>query len=97
MRRPARYANISTATTTVLKGATATDPKGGRLYAIVVNNPGATATITVYENNAASGSVIATIGGLTGPVTLTYDILLNAGLTIVTAGGTPPNITVCFE
>lgn len=83
--------HISTAGTfTIQSGANAT------LHSIVVNNPGATATVNVYDNTTASGTKIAVLGGM-APGTLFYDIPLTTGLTVVTAGGTPPDITVITQ
>ena len=49
------YRNITADATTVLK----TGP--GYLHTVCVNTPAATATITVYDNTAASGTKISTI------------------------------------
>jgi hypothetical protein len=85
-----RYAQISSATTTILKyGA-------GMLHNIVVNNPTNNA-ITVYDNTSAAGSVIAIInpGASATPFALDYHVPFGTGLTIVTAG--TPNITCVYE
>lgn len=85
-----RYNHITTATTTILKyGA-------GMLHNIVLNNPTNNA-ITVYDNSAASGTVIAIInpGASATPFALDYHVPFGTGLTIVTAG--TPDLTVIFE
>jgi len=85
-----RYVHISTATTTILKyGA-------GTLHKIVVNNPTNNA-ITVYDNTAGSGAIIAIInpGASAVPVVLSYDCDFSTGLCIVTAG--TPDLTVSYE
>lgn len=76
--------HISTATTTVVKSGS------GTLERIVVNKHVATGVITVYDNTAASGTVLAII--TTGaavltdpPITGIYGIPFSTGLTIVTS------------
>ena len=81
---------ISTATTTVLKYGP------GSLHRLVVNNPTNNA-ITIYDNTAASGTVLAIIDPDTGatPFALQYECPFQNGLTIVTAG--TPDVTVIFD
>jgi hypothetical protein len=81
------YFHISTNTTTVCKSTS------GYLKSITINNPGASETVTVYDNSAASGSIIAVIVP-TVTCTLWFEDNLLTGLTIVTAGTTPCDITV---
>jgi hypothetical protein len=85
------YTHVSTATTTTVKSG------AGFLHALTINTYVASATITIYDNTAASGTKIATItlpSTITGdaPITLTYDLVFSTGLTIVTSGAT--DITV---
>jgi hypothetical protein len=51
---PNSYRNLTTATTTVVKNAT------GRLYGVAVNTLVSGATLTLYDNTAGSGTIIAT-------------------------------------
>lgn len=81
-------AHISTSTTTTVKATS------GLLDSIVVNNPGTAATVTVYDNTAASGTVLAVLGGLAGASTLSYKLPFSTGLTIVTTGA--PDLTVLY-
>jgi hypothetical protein len=81
------YLNITTATTTTVKSG------AGTLHVIAINTPVASATITVYDNTAGSGTKIGTIslGGTLAndvydPVLL--DVSFGTGLTIVTSGAT---------
>lgn len=67
----------------------------GTLAGIVVNTAGATDTITVYDNTAASGTVIAVLSEAVG--TYTYGLSFNTGLTLVVAGTTAPDITVIWK
>jgi len=85
-----RYAHISTATTSILKYGP------GMIHQIIVNNPTNNA-ITVYDNTAASGAVIAIIDPDSGatPFVLDYHVGFQNGLTIVTAG--TPDMTVVYE
>jgi hypothetical protein len=88
------YQNIATTTTTVVKAAR------GRLQRIVVNKAAANAVITVYDNTAGSGSVIATItypaALLSSQDTLEYDVELQTGLTVVTATAAV-DLTVVYD
>jgi hypothetical protein len=51
--------------------------------------------VTVYDNTAASGTVIATITAGNAPTTLTFNVPFNIGLTVVTGIGA--NATVIYE
>ena len=85
------FANIATSTTTTLKTG------AGVLHTITVWNGGATApSITVYNNTAGSGAIIGTF---TPPAigTFTLNVAFTIGLTIVTAGTTPVNVTVSYR
>lgn len=88
------FVNITTATTTVVKSGP------GFLHMLVINTPVASATITIYDNTAASGTKIATItipSTVTGeaPSSIEYDVAFSTGLTIVTSGAT--DITVAYR
>lgn len=79
------YKNITSATTATVKSGP------GILRALVVNTPAASATITVYDNTAGSGTKIATITLpatllAQGPISAVYDVAFTVGLTIVTTG-----------
>lgn len=85
-----KYTHLSGAgTTTILSGigasqATATNPANtGILGFISVNTAGT--TVTVYDNTAGSGTVIAVIGAVTG-IFLNVPLQLTVGLTVVIAG-----------
>ena len=86
------FSHISTnATTTAKSGA-------GTLHTITINTPGATDTLTVYDNTAGSGTVIAVINDAsTNATTLTYDLAFTTGLTIVSAGTTAPDVSVSYK
>lgn len=88
------YNNITTTTTTVCKSG------AGTLHAIIVNKATASAVITLFDNNAASGT---TIGTITLPATLldnhfdlVYDVSFSTGLTVLT-GTAACDITVAFR
>lgn len=87
------FLNITAAapTTTVVKTGT------GILHTITFNKPVATGVVTVYDNTAASGTVIGTITVPASPmpVTLTFDAAFSTGLTVVTATAAQ-DITVTF-
>lgn len=86
------YKNITTNTTTTVKGGS------GILHAIVINTKGATAnTATIFDNTTNSGTKIGTMDTTTGVGTILYDARFGTGLTIVTASGTAPDMTVVFR
>lgn len=83
--------HITSATTTTAKSG------AGILHSITINKAVAAATITVFDNTAGSGTVLAliTFGAALlsdPPNTATYDIAFTTGCTIVTSGAT--DITV---
>lgn len=62
----------------------------GLLHSLLIGKPTANAVITIYDNTAASGTVIATItfpGTLlsSGPVPILLDVEFTTGLTVVVA------------
>lgn len=70
-------------TTTVKSGA-------GRFHKLCINKAAATGVITMYDNTAASGTLIGVITQpaallSSGPVCVEYDLAFGTGLTIVTA------------
>lgn len=82
--------NLSANATTILKRS------AGKLHRITVNNFGANSVITVYDNIAAAGTTIATIGSNNeGP--FEYGCEFQTGLTIVIGGGTASDITVVYD
>ena len=81
------------ATTTVKSGA-------GTLRAIVFNGPAtATSTLVVYDNTAASGTVIARplATAVVSPVSVTYDLAFGTGLTLITAVANGADMTVVYR
>lgn len=85
------YNHISTATTTTVKSG------AGMLRGIAINNRGVGGTITVYDSTTGSGTVIAVIDPTANVVTLVYDLVFSTGLTVVTTGATPADITVMYR
>lgn len=84
------YTNITTNTTTTILST------AGKLARIVINKIGTTSTATIYDNSAASGSIVGTISTV-APETKHYFCRLSTGLTIVTAGAAAADITVTWE
>jgi hypothetical protein len=76
-----RYSStyIATATTTVVKSG------AGTLRSITLTETAA-AIITVYDNTAGSGTVIAVLKASIAEQTFLFDASFATGLTIVTAG-----------
>ena len=86
------YSHISTVATTVVKSGV------GNLHAVIINQKGTVAsTITMYDNTAASGTVIGILDSLNFEGTNTYDVAFTTGLTIVTTGTVAPDITVSYR
>ncbi len=92
------YSHIATATTTVVKAAP------GAFFGLMVNGtPAASETVTVYDNTAASGAVVAIISLATTTVAPGFipfgphgvGVSLKTGLTIVTSGTT--DITAIYR
>lgn len=86
------YKYLNAAATTVIKSA------GGILHTVVVGVKAAVAaTLTLYDNTAASGTVVAVID-LQNPVSGSYqfDVRLINGLTAVISAGTP-GVTICTD
>ena len=81
------------ATTVVKSGA-------GTLHSIILNSAAtATNTTTVYDNTAASGTVIGrpAVTTATVPTTLIYDLAFATGLTIITATANGGDMTVTYK
>lgn len=85
---PYLHQYISTATTTVVKSG------GGVLKSITVGETAAGA-ITVYDNSAGSGTVIAVLKASVAEGTYELNVSFNTGLTVVTAGAS--KITVSYR
>lgn len=87
------YANMTTQTTTNIKGG------AGVLHAIVVNTQGVSGTITIWDNTTNSGTKIGIItlgSAVTADAgTYLYDVAFLTGLTITTAVATS-DITISF-
>ena len=88
------YKNITTDTTTDVKAS------AGFLHSVVINTPVASSVINIYDNTAASGTLIGTITLPAtllnqGPMTALYDVAFATGLTVKTATGAS-DITVTY-
>jgi hypothetical protein len=80
-------AYIATATTTTVKSGR------GRLHAINITETAA-GTITIYDNTAGSGTIIALFKASIVEGTYLLDVEFTTGLTIVTAGAS--KLTVSY-
>jgi len=78
MQRAYKPTYIATATTTVVKSG------AGILGSIVLGETAAGA-ITVYDNTAASGTIIAVLKASVVEGTYTFDASFSTGCTVVTA------------
>lgn len=83
-----RSTYIATATTTTVKSGT------GRLGKIILGETAAGA-ITIYDNTAGSGTIIAVLKASIAEQTFDFDLKFTTGLTIVTAGNS--KLTVTWE
>lgn len=72
---------ISTATTTTIKSG------AGVLHTITVNG-GTAGTVIVYDNTAASGTIIASFDSTNALATYMLNVAFGTGLTIITAAAT---------
>ena len=80
-------------------GTTTILAEPGKLGKVVINKVGATAnTLTLYDNTAASGTVIATIDTtIAAAPTREYHCRCAVGLTAVLAAGTSADVTITFQ
>jgi|ERR1035437_522038 hypothetical protein len=92
-----KYTNLTgNATTTIKSGS-------GTLNGIMINNAGSSGTATIYDNTAASGTIIAILtipsGGVNPvPAAMTgLGIEFATGLTVVLAGSTANNFTFLWR
>lgn len=81
------YANMTGSATTVIKSG------AGVLFGVIVNNPGTTITLTLYDNTAASGTKIGTIALAAGQ-NLLYGLSFGTGLTAVLSGSA--DVTIVY-
>ena len=80
------YTHINSATNTAVKSG------AGMLHTITINTP--LGAVTVYDNTAASGTVIAVISA-SAIGTLVFDVNFSTGLTITTASAN--DMTVSYR
>jgi hypothetical protein len=81
--------HINTNTTTVCKRGM------GMFLFVTINALGGTgSTATVYDGVDATGTLLAVIDTSLAMGTLGYEVLVTVGLTVVTAGGTPADLTI---
>lgn len=86
----ASAAHISTATTTLV----ASGP--GTLQGVTISTGGAGSSATIYDSLTGSGTVLAVLS-TAAQASVTYGAAFATGLTVVTAGGTPADITVTYR
>lgn len=86
----ASFVNITTATTTAVKATP------GVVKGISINTGGAGSSVVIYNNTAASGAKIGTFSTATQGV-IPLDAAASIGITAVTSGGTPADITIYYR
>ena len=82
-----KYNYISTGTTTVIKSGP------GSVLNIIVGKT-TTGTITVYDNTAASGNIVAAFGTSTTAFSFSIGAICNTGITVVTSAS--DQVTVIY-
>ncbi len=82
--------NITTATTTLVKSG------AGVFASLNINTGGAASVATVYDSLTGSGTKLGTFSTATQGV-LPINLAFSTGLTVVTATGTPADITIAFR
>jgi len=80
------FSYIATATTTTAKTG------AGTLHSITIEG-GTTGTIIIYDNTAASGTIIASYDSTNYPYNHIFDVSFGTGLTIITSAATKITIT----
>ncbi len=100
-----KYAHINSNTTTNLITSTGSgnplnaNPPGsvGLLGAVIVNSPGATWTITVYDGPNGTGNIVKQITNPTAAIEgATVALQMTTGLSVVTSGTTPGDVTIAY-
>jgi hypothetical protein len=91
-----KYANITAAGTFSLVAPNAGQTSEGVLHCITIQKATAQ-TITVYDGDAATGTVIATFPVSAAAGSYFYDIAVTKGLTVVTAASFAGDVTVCYQ
>lgn len=69
---------------------------GGVLRRVVINTPESGSAATLYDGSVSQANVIGVITTTTQN-RLEYGVTLVNGLTVVTTGGTGPDLTVVFD
>lgn len=81
---------ISTATTTLVKSG------AGVFASLNINTGGVGSSATVYDSLTGSGTVLGVFSTAAQAV-LPVNLAFSTGLTVVTSGGTPANITIAYR
>jgi len=85
-----QFAHINTNTTTTLSTTLA------HLSRVVVNSAGTGSTATIYNSATGSGQVIAVLDTTQAGRVFDFEARCSNGLTVVTAGTTPADLTVLY-
>lgn len=79
-------------------GTTTLETGGGKLHSVSICVAGASSnTLTLYDNTAASGTVIANINTTAALGTFIFDAGFGTGLTAILATGTAADVTITWE
>jgi hypothetical protein len=88
---PFNFLAVTTAATITVKSG------AGVLHSVCICAP-ANGSLTIYNNTAASGTIIAVVNATNGtaPSALIFDIKFSIGLTVVSSSATP-EWTICYK
>jgi len=84
------YANITSNASTQVKSV------AGFLHSIVINAPGSSETLTLFDNTSCAGTKIGTVT-VAAAQPLLYDVQFLTGLCITSAGTTAGDYTVSYQ
>jgi hypothetical protein len=85
------FANITTATTTAVKAS------AGVLVRVIVGTAGAGSTLTIYNNTGAGTDAPIATMTTAAQGSFEFNVTCSAGIKVVSASGTPANITVVYR
>lgn len=85
------FSNLAISGTSTIKSSS------GTLHTITINTLGTGSTLKVYDNTAASGTLIATINTALSIITFIYNAKFATGLTVSATGTPAADLTVTYR
>ncbi len=86
-----------TYTNIIVNGTTLVKTGPGFLHCITINSIGTSWNLAIVDNTIAAGTKVATITAIATQGQVCYDINFSVGLTIVTTGTLPGDITISWR